>query len=179
MDNKLNDILKKIYIDEDYGYFKDRCKNKIELSKELYKRIEVYINDIVEENIDNAPSQKWYFKYANYENGIFKVSYKTFLQISKIAPVFYIHHEFEIENFDENKMDPVLDGFGQQPYTKGQSNVYEIIKEILSSEGYMELSISEINEILLYKDNNSMNLMSGEKFSVEELVFYDMLDIVD
>lgn len=177
MEKLLNDVFNKIYIGKDYEYFKDRCRSKIVFSKEFYTKTEVYVNDIIEEDIDGAPSQIWYFKYSNYENGKLKVSYKTLLQISKIIPVFYIHHEFEVENYDENKMSPVLDGFGPQPYIKNQADLYEITKEYLEKNGYVEVDYSQLNEIVLNKDNNSTNLINGEKFSVEELIFYDRFEI--
>lgn len=179
MEKLLNDLIKKIYINEDYEYFKNRCKESIEFNKEFNTKVEQYVRNVSEENIEGFPSQRWYFKFDSYENGLFKVSYRTLLQISKISPIFYIQHEFEVENYDSNKMCPVLDGFGTEPYIKNQANLYEIIKEYLEKKGYTEIDYSQFNEIVLNVENDFTNMIDGEKYSVEDLIFNDMLDIED
>ena len=179
MKELLNDIIKKIYINKEYKYFKDKCKEKLEFNKEFNTKVEAYVKDIVEENIEGFPSQRWYFKFDNYEDGQFRVSYMTLVQISKISHIFYIQHEFAVENYDRDKMCPVLDGFGTEPYIKNQANLYEIIKEHLEKKGYTEIDYSQFNEVVLNVENDSANIINGEKYSVEELIFNDMLDIED
>ena len=90
-----------------------------------------------------------------------------------------MQHEFEVENYDRNKMCPVLDGFGTGPYIKDQANLYEIIKDYLEKEGYIEIDYSQFNDIVINVENNSTNIINGEKYSVEDLMFNDMPDIGD
>ncbi len=90
-----------------------------------------------------------------------------------------MQHEFEVENYDNNKMYPVLDGFGTEPYIKNQANLYEIIKGYLEKKGYKEIDYSQFNDIVLNLENDSTNMINGEKYSVEDLIFNDMLDIED
>lgn len=177
MEILLNDLLKKTYVDKDYKYLKDKCTAILEFNEEFYKKVEEYVSDVIKENIEGFPAQRCYFKFDKYKDGQFKVSYRTVLQISKIVPIFYIQHEFEVENNDSNKMCPVLDGFGAEPYIKNQANSYEIIKEYWEKKGYMEIDYSQLNEIVINVKGDSANIINGEKYSVEDLMFNDMLDI--
>jgi coproporphyrinogen III oxidase-like Fe-S oxidoreductase len=84
-----------------------------------------------------------------------------------------------VENYDDNRMCPVLDGFGTEPYIKDQADLYKSIKEYLESKGYKEIDYSQFNEIVLNVENGFTNMIDGEKYSVEDLIFNDMLDIED
>lgn len=177
MNKLLNDAFKRIYINKDYQYFINKCEDKLDFSGEFNSKVRTYVKDVIEENIKGFPSQRWYFTFDHYENGEFKASYRTLLQISKIVPIFYVQHEFEVENYDSNKMCPVLDGFGTEPYIKNQAILHEIIKEYLESAGYFEIDYSQINEVIINVENNSFNIIKGEKYTVEDLMFNDMLDL--
>lgn len=177
MNKLIKDTLKRIYIDKDYEYFKNKCNNEIQLSKELLKKIEKFIENIDEENMEGFPSQRWYFEYKKYKSDNLEITYRSILVISKIIPVFYLQHEFEVENHDPDKIFPALDGFDMRPYTKTQSNLGEVVKEYLHKEGYSELMYPDLDELVLSKKNNDIDILDGDKYSLEGLMFVGTFDM--
>lgn len=177
MNKLVKDALKRIYIDKDYEYFKNKCNTKIQLSKELLKKIEKYVKCVEEGYWKGKPSQRWYFEYEKYKSDKFEITYRSILRISKIIPVFYIQHEFEVENYDPDKIFPALDGFGLQPYTKTQYNLDEVVKEHLKKEGYTEIGYIDLEEVILSKQNNNVNILDEEKYSLGQLMFVGLFDM--
>lgn len=177
MNRLVKDTLKRIYIDKDYEYFKNKCNTEIQLSKELLKKIEKLIKNVDEENMEGFPSQRWYFEYEKYKNDKLEISYRSILIMSKIIPVFYIQHEFEVESYDPDKIFPALDGFDMRPYTKTQSNLDEALKEYLHEEGYSELMYPDLDELVLSKKNNVVDILDGDKYSLEGLMFVGTFDM--
>lgn len=127
--------------------------------------------------MEGFPSQRWYFEYEKYKSDKLEISYRSILRISKIIPVFYIQHEFEVESYDPDKIFPALDGFGLQPYTKTQYNLDETLKEHLKKEGYIEIGYIDLEEIILSKQNNSVKILDEEKYSLGELMFVGTFDM--
>lgn len=75
-----------------------------------------------------------------------------------------MQHEFEIENYDPDRIYPALDCFGLQPYTKTQFSLDEVIKEYFKQEEYIEISYSDLDEVVLSKENNNINIIDGKKY---------------
>ncbi|AQM61475.1 hypothetical protein [Clostridium baratii] len=177
MNKLVKDTLKRIYIDKDYEYFKNKCNTEIQLSKELLKKIEKFIKNVDKENMEGFPSQRWYFEYEKYKSDKFEITYRSILIISKIIPVFYIQHEFEVESYDPDRIFPTLDGFNMRPYTKTQSDLEEVVKEYLHKEGYSELMYPDLDELVLSKKKNDVNILDGDKYSLEGLMFIGTFDM--
>lgn len=175
--NVVEDTIKRIYGKKDYKFFVTKCNEELELPKELdsyikeqgYKLIGIFDNQ--------SPSRRWYCYFSDFVKGEFKVTYKTMFEISKIAPLFYIQHEFEVENKDNNKINPVLDGFDSQPYTMEQAELNDEIMSVLSKYGYKELSFSEMNEVVVDIKMPEDVSVFGPQVTVEHLLFNDVLDL--
>ncbi|MEG1483491.1 hypothetical protein [Clostridium sp.] len=88
-----------------------------------------------------------------------------------------MQHEFEIENYDPDRIYPALDGFGLQPYSKTQYKLDEVVKEYLKKKGYIEISYPDLDEVVLGKENNKISIMDGEKYSVGALIFVGTFDM--
>jgi len=175
--NVVEDTIKRIYRKKDYKFFVTKCNEELVLPKELdnyikeqgYKLIGIFDNQ--------SPSRRWYCYFSDFVKGEFKVSYKTMFEISKIAPLFYIQHEFEVENKDNNKINPVLDGFDSRPYTREQAELNDEIISVLSKYGYKELSFSEMNEVVVDIKMPEDVSVFGPQVTVEHLLFNDVLDL--
>lgn len=166
----------RIYTEKDYEYYLSQCKKELLLDNAFSKLLECYSAlDHIQLNVN--PSYKWYFQLERVTKGEFNASFNTTLLISKVAPVFYVQHEFEVENKDVTGVAPVLDGFGGQPYSKAQFELHSQINENLTSQGYVELNIDEINEVvpnLSFKDGVSI---FGSQVTVEYALFHDILEL--
>ncbi len=134
------------YIKKDYSTFKADCKKQLKLFDELKHYIESHKLVLIEMCDTNSPSRDWHIKFEDYKQGEFEVSYTTLLRICKVAQLFYIHHEFSVRNKSKNRLDPVLDGFGGQPYIIPQMELYDEITSILNKKGYQELSNRDLDE---------------------------------
>ena len=167
----------RIYKKADHEFFRNSCKKQIELFKGLKDYIELQGLVLMDMYDNECPSKTWYIRFRDYIKGEFKVSYKTMLQVSKIAPLFYVQHEFSVENKDENSMTPELDGFDGQPYTKGQLELYNKICAILGEKRYRELTYSETTEVVEGLNMPENVTVFGSQVTVESLLFRDVFDI--
>lgn len=173
MNKIIYNAIKKIYIDKDYEYYKKKSKEKLLLNK-FFENLEL-VENTIEINVENDQSIQWHFILSKYKD----VDYKTILYVSKIVPIFYIQHEFAVENNDPNKIEPVLDGFGGQPYNKQQAILEDYIKKIMDDLKYIEISYYEFNNYILSEKNGTLEILDGENYTTDSLLFNDMLDIVD
>lgn len=175
--NVVDDTINRIYRKKDYKFFVSKCCEELELPKELDNYIKEQSYKLIGIIDNQNPSRRWYCYFNDFVKGEFRVSYKTMFEISKIAPLFYIQHEFEVENIDYNKINPVLDGFDSQPYTKEQATFYDETVSVLSKYGYKELSFTEMNEVVEdIKMPEDVNVF-GPQVTVEHLLFNDVLDL--
>ncbi|GAA0086257.1 hypothetical protein UT300007_26960 [Clostridium sp. CTA-7] len=175
--NVVEDTINRIYRTNDYKFFVTKCNKELELPKELDKYIKEQGYKLIGIFDNQSPSRRWYCYFSDFVKGEFKVLYKTMFEISKIAPLFYIQHEFEVENKDNNKINPVLDGFDSQPYTKEQAGLNDEIVSVLSKYGYKELSSSEMNEVVVDIKIPEDVSVFGTQATVEHLLFNDILDL--
>jgi hypothetical protein len=172
-------IIERIYIHGDVSFFKDKCKETVNILENLYDILKLSNLSYIEENLANAPALRWWIYYNKVEKGDFKVTYRTVLLISKIAPLFYIQHEFEVENKDDEAMAPVLDGFDTQPYSKNQAQLEDKIVNLLKNSGYVKLTYTEMNEIIPYLCFPKDVDVFGLQVSVEDLLFNDIMNILE
>lgn len=175
--NFVDDIITRIYRKKDYKFFADKCKEELWLPEELNNYIKEQGHKLIGIFDNQSPSRMWYCCFNDFIQGEFKASYRTMVQVSKIVPLFYVQHEFEVENKDYNKINPVLDGFDSQPYTKEQALLYDEIASLFNKYGYKELSFDEMSEVV--RDINMPEDVSifGPQVTVEHLLFNDILDL--
>jgi hypothetical protein len=179
MINIVDEAITRIYRNRDYRFFITKCREKLLLPEEMDRYIKEQEYKLVGIYDNQNPSRRWYCYSNDFVKGEFKVSYKTMIEISKIAPLFYVQHEFEVENKDCNKINPVLDGFDSQPYTKEQAVLYDKIASVFNRYGYKELLYSDMNEVvgdILMPEDVSI---FGPQVTVEHLLFNDVLDLSD
>jgi hypothetical protein len=126
---------------------------------------------------DVWPSCKWTFDQGYVTKGEFRVHYSSLLMVSKLAPLYYLQHEFQVDNKDDDMLSPTLDGFDIQPYTIRQAEVESIIQEVFSKQGYEKLSYSQMNEVLPELHFGEDVKIFGSQVTVEYAVFHDILEI--
>lgn len=173
MNKIIYNAIKRVYIDKDYEYYKKKCKEKLSLNK-FFENLEL-VEKTIEINVENDQSIQWHFILRKYNN----VDYKTILYVSKIVPIFYIQHEFSVENNDPNKIEPALDGFGGQPYNKQQAILEDHIKKTMNNLKYTEIGYYEFNNYILSDKNGTLEILDGENYTADSLLFNDMLDIIN
>ncbi len=98
----------------------------------------------------------------------------TEINISKLAPVFYIQHEFEINNLSISMIEPTLNGFGNSPYTKRQYEFHKEISCLLVGENFEELSFKEFNEVICSLEMPDNITIFGDQVTVESALFIDL-----
>jgi hypothetical protein len=179
MINIVDETITRIYRNKNYDFFISKCKEKLLFPEEINKYIKTKGHKLIDIYDNQNPSRRWYCYFNDFIKGEFEVTYKTMIEISKISPLVYIQHEFEVENKDPDRINPVLDGFDSQPYIKEQAIFHDKIASTLKIYGYKELSYSDMNEvvgdILMPKDVN----VFGPQVTVEHLLFNDVLDLSD
>lgn len=172
------ETINRFYKKENLAEYLARCEQKwiIPVQMEQYTNK----NDIHVSNADSDdiwPSVELFFEYPVFEKGEFSVQYSSTLMISKLAPIYYVQHEFEVDNVDPNYMSPTLDGFDVQPYCNIQYFLELEINSWMTQLGYEKLDYAEISEVicnLRFKDEKPL---FGEQVTVEYALFFDLLEV--
>lgn len=167
----------RFYKQKDYNAFKAACLKKIQFPRDLKEYINLNGLLLDASNDMNHPSKTWYIKFKDYSKGLFNISYQTIIGISKIAPFFYLQHEFKADNKDGRRCDSDLDGFGDEPYCKGQSDLGNQITSILMKKGYTRLYLQDRNEVIAEFNMPQGVTIFGPQITVEHLLFLDLFDI--
>ena len=165
------------YKKNDFCSFKANCKKPLPLFEELSSYINLHKLNYVENQDQGSTSRKWYIHFEDYKQGEFEISYTTILKVSKVAPLFYIQHEFDVENKDQDRMSPTIGGFDGQPYTKKQYVLNDKISSVLTQNGYTELSFADMEETVEgFKMPKGVTIF-GHNVTVELLLFEDLYSI--
>lgn len=179
MNQKIYDIITRIYKNKDYDYFIEKCRITPEfygdiprIAKQFCKHAEFY-------NHGNNPLVEFYFYYKEFTEGNFSVNYKTVLQISKVADLFYIQHEFEINNIDPERIEPVLDNYDSRAYTRLQYELEELISDYLIKQGLQKIFLNEIQEVITDLEMPFGINLFGSQMTVENALFRDIYGICE
>lgn len=104
------------------------------------------------------------------------IEYVSLLQINKIVKYFYLQDEFSIDSPDPDGMDSYLAGFRNEPYSKKQFDVDEMICNYLKEKGYSRLYINDMDEVYpgikKFKGREETNQMT-----VGNALFMDMWEL--
>ena len=178
MQDTVAQAIDRFYTKKDYGTFSSYCAKPLNLPEELQQYCEIQGLKVSASN-DNKyyPSRRWHIYFAGYKKGEFEITYRTIFKISKVAPLFYIQHEFEVRNKGNNIMSPDLDGFSDQPYTKDQATLHNEISTAMSKRGYLELKEIDIDEAIEGCKMPDGVTIFGHTVTVELLLFVDVLNI--
>lgn len=179
MDKKIFSIIQKIYIQKNFHLYKEKCNKKLdfleeilESTKELYKEVYCARHD---EPLD--PSVIINFEFLDYKNDSVCFSFSSICRISKLANVYYINHEFSMDNPVENWIDPTLDGFGYEPYIKEQKEMEKRIDAILVVKGYHKICSDEDLYEAIYGVEVPENMLFGNQMTMYTALFEDTWDI--
>ncbi|KAA0777173.1 hypothetical protein DT250_03170 [Bacillus sp. AR2-1] len=178
----MNELVKKtiqyFYVNGNANEYLIRCKNKIELPKELTVFIQnARIQTTPFYNDDIWPAEKFVFKFETYKKDNLQVKYRSTLLISKLAPVFYLQHEFSVACPDDASLMSTLDGYDTQPYTIQQLELEQQVIKSLTSKNYTQLSYAEVNEVVMGLKFPEGVTIFGPQVTVEYTMFHDVLDL--
>lgn len=175
----IREVITRVYLDQDYEYFKQKCKENMSLPEEFHQILQ---NEpkVIRVNCGSvSPAEEWYVHFGKVNKGEFIVAYKTGFKLSKIVPVFYVQHEFEVVNKDEERIGPVLDGFSNEAYCKRQYEFQEKLVQCLVDCGYTELSYAEMNEVICEVQMPKGRGIFGPQVTVETAIFRDVYELGD
>ncbi|MEI5907556.1 hypothetical protein WAK64_10855 [Bacillus spongiae] len=130
MNTAIQKAIEKYYMEKEASDYLTKCKRKTLLPEEV--NAFVTENNITIEVYNNKgvwPSTEIFFEFEGYTKREFSVTYTSKLLVSKVAPLFYLQHEFIIDNKDINRIVPMLDGDSAQAYTKKQLDLELFIED--------------------------------------------------
>ncbi len=170
--------INQFYRQKDYELFKVFCAKQFDLPEVLKEYIQAKGLTLVEEENKTYPSRTWLIKFADYKNGEFEVSHTTKLQISKVALLFFIRHEFIIPSKDPDTLESELKGWDGQAFTLQQFDLAEEIIKVLSEKGYHEVIYGSMIEVVEgFKIPEGVTNL-GRNVTVEHLLFMDIFNIL-
>ena len=178
MNGKIQKCIEQIYVNKDFNYFKRSCKKEYKFIEELQLLANTVCSKLYLESAIHSPTVDIRFVFEDYEQDIYFVHYQTILKISKLADMFYLQHEFCVENKDPNRMTPVLDGFGGEPYTKTQYKMEEQITRILEKNKMEKIEFNELDEVVGSLEMLPNSIL-GKQMTVELALFHDAYGIND
>jgi hypothetical protein len=178
----MKDLVKKaverIYDHRDYQFYLEKCQRKIDFFD--VENLSLLDENVVVSEASNQemwPSKEWSFNFGEFKKNDFEASFNTILKVSKIASVFYIQHEFSVINKVDFKIEPTLDGYSGMSYTMAQYNLHENLSKVFKDNDYIELSYSDIYEVLPNLNFPDGVSIFGSQVTVEYALFHDLLDL--
>lgn len=178
MKDSLYKCIEKIYIDKNFDLFKEKCNKPFLYLSELKKISEIHCIKTIVSDITDSPSIEIWFDFETYSCGDFVSEFKTLLKISKIANAFVFQHEFDIENKSPQKIEPYLNGYGQEPYIKSQYELENDLSNFLIAKGFVKCALHELDEVVggMILPNQTI---FGTQLTLENALFRDAYGIID
>lgn len=170
------EAINEIYVNKNYKLFSEKCRQYLpevgELAGVLSRNYEVDNSGFD----DEMPCDTLYIKYNSYTDGNITIKYQSIINICKIIKIFYVQHEFSLDNTDPDKSAPVLDGYGGMPYTKTQYIMELSSVEFLEALGYEKIGINELDEAVCDIPLPEGSIF-GKQLTVENALFRDVLGV--
>lgn len=179
MNKKVKEAIYKVYIEKDYKFFKDMCYSMPSYLELLENTISKYSKEYEIYKIKGEPEITFYINYDNYNYDKFSIEYSTILNISKICNVYYIQHEFSIDNINPNKIMNTLDNFSDKPYNLKQFKMEKEIIEILSNLNLERIYLNDLDEVVNLCLPQESEHFFGKQITVHELLFNDLYYICE
>lgn len=176
MQDDIKKVIEDIYVNGDIELFISKCRGKVDFLDELLEKLKNKSENIERFVDSNEPSSeiRIIVNRCSFSEG--EVEYVSLLQINKIVKYFYLQDEFSIDSPDPDGMDSYLTGFGNEPYSKKQFDIDEIICNYLTKKGYSRLYINDMDEVYpgikKIKDRKETNQMT-----VGNALFMDMWEL--
>jgi hypothetical protein len=177
MGDKFEETIKKYYFDKNANDYLKKCNMILDVEEELSMLWNAHNIQFIKLSQKIWPSSKWLLKLPACIVGEFNVEYTTTLLISRLQPVYYLQHEFIVQNKDSNKISPTLEGFDSQPYTVIQQKIQDLINCLLEEKHYRKLTYSEINTVIHGLSFDDTVTIFGPQVTLEYALFYDLLDL--
>jgi hypothetical protein len=179
MKDLVRENLERIYKNKDLEFYKSQCSKPIALPESFFVLLdqpELYTSkDALKTKI--WPAKKWLVKFPKFNISEFESSFDTEILISKVAPLFYVEHAFQVKNKAPRKIEPSLTGSCSEGCIIPQYDFHSELSKILSDYGYLELDYADINEVIpeLYFPEGVT--IFGPQVTVEYALFHDLLDL--
>ncbi|WP_317368702.1 hypothetical protein, partial [uncultured Tyzzerella sp.] len=94
----------------------------------------------------------------------------------KICNIYYIQHEFNIDNLYPNRTELKLNGFDNQTYTIEQYNLESKVVDILSKNNLKQLQFIDLKQIINL--DKTEGLLIEKQITLEDLLFKNIYNIV-
>lgn len=166
-------VVETTYIRKNYGNFVSGCHGKIEFIDELLDAARTCFDKADVWELLGEPCTEVHFNVRGFSKNDFNIRYTSVLSISKVVDVYYLQHEFEVENPDPDSMEPFPCGFGDEPYCKQQYALEEAVRGVLTAKGFKRLSYAERDEVIPEVEM-PQNELFGSQMTVEYAIFKDM-----
>jgi hypothetical protein len=178
MNNTAKKAIEHYYINANYSYYLEKCNQNLDFIDGIESSLKDIDSNISEQSPQSIwPSKDWLIDYGEFSENSFNASFLTRLKISKLAPLFYVQHEFSVLNRVNSRIEPTLDGYSGMPYTMDQYNFQEKISKILEEKNYIKLTYSEMCEVITELSFSENVTIFGPQVTVEYALFHDLLDL--
>ena len=176
MRDDIKKIIESIYLNGNIELFLAGCKSKLLFMNDLFNLLKNHCTDYYIYPDENEPIVEIQITINVFSMENIKIKYNSILKICKIINVYYIQHEFSIDNPDPNGMDSCFDGFRNEAYNKKQFEIDEKISAFLDSKGYTRLDNVDMEEIFpgisQFPDSCDKN-----KMTVDNALFMDLWNL--
>ncbi len=176
MNKKVKEFINRVYIEKGYKFFKNMCYSMPSYLELLENNISKYCKEYEIYKVKGQPEITFYINYNNYNYYKFNIEYLTIVNISKICNVYYIQHEFNIDNLYPNRTELKLNGFDNQTYTIEQYNLESKVVDILSKNNLKQLQFIDLKQIINL--DKTEGLLIEKQITLEDLLFKNIYNIV-
>lgn len=178
MRDDIKNIIEEIYCKNNSQLFIQGCHKELDLLDELLEVIGKFTLSAEVLPHENKPAVKIYIDVNTADVNGFTIEYKSILHVNKLINYYYLQNEFEMDNPDPDAIDPCIDGFRDEAFSKKQFIFDENIVSYMTDKGYHRLSYDEMEETFPgVKKNPSYDL--PDEITVNNALFMDMWGFFD
>ena len=179
MRDEVAQLIREIYVEKKTDLFVQGCHRKLSFLDDLIRRIGEMTDKVDRWSLEKEPAEEIHISVNMKTIGNIQIKYESILYISKIAKYYYLQHEFSINNPDDERVAPDLDGFSDEAYNKRQFRLNDMIDQFLAEQGYERLSYSDIEEEF-FPEPIPLKECDREKYlTVFQALFMDYTEIND
>ena len=178
MRSEIKSIINQVYCKNDNDLFIRGCNNRLGFIDDLITKIKMSADNVELYDSENEPTEEIHIAVNVADAKGITIRYDSILYINKIVKYYYLQHEFSMDNPDSNAIDPCLDGFRDEAYSKKQFIMDEMIVDYLSGKGYTRLSYNEMEEV--FHEPISISDTETDKYiTVNNALFMDYFGLCE
>ena len=179
MSDDVAQLIREIYVEKKTDLFVQGCQRKLSFVDDMIRRIGEITDKVDWWTRENEPAEEIHISVNTKTVGNMQIKYESILFICKIAKYYYLQHEFSIDNPDDERVAPKLDGFSDEAYNKRQFRLNDIIVQFMAKQGYERLSYSDVEEEF-FPEPIPLKECDREKYlTVFQALFMDYTEIND